>query len=96
MLRWIDFVGTAGFAMVVVSTLLLFPHSADRMTWKYCLAGLALWLVGFNSVVAWLFLRWSVRSKDGPPPLLVWSFQWEKRESPPEEKGRHLRSEKAA
>jgi hypothetical protein len=67
------------------------------MNWKHWLAGVASWLLGFNAVVGWLLLRWSVRqSKDGPPPLLVWSFQWKKRESMPEEKGRHLRSEKAA
>ena len=98
MIRCIDLIGVAGFAMVVISTLLLFPHSADRMTWKYWLEGLALWLVGFNSVVAWLLLRWSVKqSKTGPPPLLVWSRrQWKQRDIPPEEKGRHLRTEKAA
>ena len=74
MIRWIDLIGVAGFAMVVLSTLLLFPGSAEPMNWKHWLAGLALWLLGFNSVVGWLLLRWSVRqSKNGPPPLLVWS-----------------------
>jgi hypothetical protein len=98
MLRWIDLIGIVGFAMVVLSNWLLFPRSADRMTWKYWLEGLALWLVGFNSVVAWLLVRWSVRqSKTGPPPLLVWSLrQWKQREITPEEKGSHLRTEKAA
>lgn len=97
MLRWMDLIGIAGFAMVVLSTFLLFPRSADRMTWKYWLEGLALWLVGFNSVVAWLLLRWSVKqSKTGPPPLLVWSLpHWKQRETTAEEKERRLR-EKAA
>ena len=98
MLRWIDFIGIAGFAMVVLATLLLFPRSADRMTWKYWLEGLALWLVGFNSVVAWLLLRWSLRqSKTGSPPLLVWSLrQWKQRETTPEEEKRHSPTDKAA
>jgi hypothetical protein len=98
MLRWIDIIGIAGFAMVVLSTSLLFPRSADRMTWKYWLEGLALWVVGFNSVIAWLLMRWSVRqSKTGPPPLLLWSLRHRKqREIAPEEKGRRLRTEKAA
>ena len=76
MIRWIDLIGLAGFAMVVLSTLLLFPGSAEPMNWKHWLAGLALWLLGFNAVVGWLLLRWSVRqSKNGPPPLLVWSVR---------------------
>jgi hypothetical protein len=71
--------------MVVLSTLLLFPDSAERMNGKYWLAGLSLWFLGFASMVGWLLLRWSVRqSKDGPPPLLVWSVRPCKRgESPP-------------
>ena len=74
MIRWTDLIGVAGFAMVVLSTLLLFPGSAERMNWKYWLPGLSLWFLGFASVVGWLLLRWSVRhSKDEPPPLLVWS-----------------------
>jgi hypothetical protein len=98
MIRWIDLIGIAGFGMVIVSTLLLFPGSAEPMNWKHWLEGLVLWLVGFNSVVAWLLVRWSVRqSKTGPPPLLVWSLrQWKQREITPEEKGSHLRTEKAA
>jgi hypothetical protein len=74
MIRRTDLIGVAGFAMVVLSTLLLFPGSAERMNWKYWLPGLSLWFLGFASVVGWLLLRWSVRqSKDEPPPLLVWS-----------------------
>jgi len=74
MIRWTDLIGVAGFAMVVLSTLLLFPESAEHMNWKYWLAGLSIWFLGFASVFGWLLLRWSVRqSKDEPPPLLVWS-----------------------
>jgi len=74
MIRWTDLIGIAGFAMVVLSTLLLFPDSAEHMNWKYWLPGLLLWFLGFASVLGWLLLRWSVRqSKAGPPPLLVWS-----------------------
>jgi hypothetical protein len=74
MIRWTDLIGVAGIAMVVLATLFLFPDSIDGMNWEYGTAGLALWLLGFASVFGWLLLRWSVRtSKDGPPPLLVWS-----------------------
>jgi hypothetical protein len=91
MIRWIDLIGVAGFAMVVLSTLLLFPGSAEPMNWQHWLAGLGLWLLGFNFVVGWLLWRWSVRqSKDGPPPLLVWSG----RQS--QEKESHLPNERAA
>ena len=98
MIRWTDLIGIAGFAMVVLSTLLLFPDSAEHMNWKYWLAGLSLWLLGFASVVGWLFLCWSVRRfKDGPPPLLVWSArQWKEREVTPEANGSQLRNKKAA
>ena len=57
MLRWTDLIGFAGFALVVVGTLFLFPSSADRMNWHYMLAGFALWLAGVASVVGWLCLR---------------------------------------
>ena len=74
MIRWTDLIGVAGFAMVVLSTLLLFPDSEEHMNWRYWLAGLSVWSLGFASVFGWLLLRWSVRqSKDEPPPLLVWS-----------------------
>jgi len=98
MIRWIDLIGVAGFAMVVVSTVLLFPGSAEAMNWRHWLAGLALWLLGFNSVVGWLLLRWSIRqSTDGPPPLLRWSIRQsqESRDSS-EMSGSRLRDEKAA
>ena len=79
MIRWIDLIGLAGFAILVLATLLLFPGSAEGMNWKSWLVGLALWLLGFNSVIGWLLLRWSVRqSKHGPPALLVWSGRWSK------------------
>lgn len=58
MIRWTDLIGLAGFAVVVLSTLLLFPSSANHMNWLYMLEGLALWVAGFASVVAWLLLRW--------------------------------------
>jgi hypothetical protein len=98
MIRWTDLIGVAGFAMVVLSTLLLFPGSADRMNWKFWLAGLSLWFLGFASVVGWLLLRWSVRqSKDGPPPLLVWSArQSQERDVTSGAGGSDLRSKKTA
>jgi hypothetical protein len=98
MIRWVDLIGVAGFAMVLLSTLLLFPGSTEGMNWKHWLEGLALWLLGFNSVVGWLLLRWSVRqSKDGPPPLLIWSVrQPREREITRETSGSHLRKKRAA
>ena len=63
MMRWIDVIGFAGFAMVVLGTLLLFPSSVDLMNWEYMLAGLALWLAGFAFVIGWLLLRWSVQPR---------------------------------
>lgn len=98
MLRWIDLIGLGGFAAVVLSTLLLFPGSAEPMNWMHWLAGLALWLLGFNSVVIWLLLRWSVRPfKDGPPPLLVWSVRKsQQRRVISEVEATHLRTDKVA
>ena len=98
MIRWTDLIGVAGFAMVVLSTLLLLPDSAERMNWKYWLAGLPLWFLGFASVAGWLLLRWSVRpSKEEPPPFLVWSTrQSQEREVTSEANGSHLRNEKSA
>jgi hypothetical protein len=98
MIRWIDLIGVAGFAMVVLSTLLLFPDSAERMHWRYWLGGVALWCAGFASMVGWLLWRWSVRLfKDGPPPLLVWSVrQSQEREVASKMNGSHRRNEKAA
>jgi hypothetical protein len=58
MIRWADLIGLAGFAVVQVSTLLLFPSSADHMNWRYMLEGFALWFAGVASVVGWLLLRW--------------------------------------
>jgi hypothetical protein len=83
MIRWTDLIGLAGFASVVLSTLLLFPDSAERMTWKYGLEGLALWFLGFASVVVWLFLRWSVRRS-------------QKREVTSKKNGSHLQKVRAA
>ena len=98
MIRWLDLIGIAGFALVILSTWLLFPGSTEAMNWKHWLAGLALWLLGFNSVVGWLLWRWSVRQfKDGPPPLLIWSVrQSQEREGTTEVNGSHLRNKKAA
>jgi hypothetical protein len=98
MIRWTDLIGVSGFATVVLSTLLLFPDSAEGMNWKYGLAGLALWFLGFAAVFGWLLLRWSVRhSNDGPPPLLVWSVrQSQEGKVAPEKSGSHSRNEKAA
>jgi hypothetical protein len=48
--RWTDLIGVAGYAMVVLSTRLLFPDSAERMNWKYWLARLSLWFLGFVSL----------------------------------------------
>ena len=98
MIRWTDLIGVAGSAMVILSSVLLFPDSAERVNWKYWLGGITLWFVGFASVVVWLLLRWSVRySKDGPPPLLVWSLrQSPKGEGTPEVNESHLRNERTA
>jgi hypothetical protein len=98
MVRWIDLIGVAGFAMVIVSTLLLFPRSAEGMNWNHWLAGLALWFLGFNSVVGWLLLRWSVRqNKNGPAPLLVWSVGRSKQgKGAPPVNGSQLRTKKTA
>jgi membrane-bound ClpP family serine protease len=72
--RCIDLIGIAGFVILVISTLFLFPPSAEKMTWAYWLAGLVLWFMAFIFLVGWLILRWSVpQSRKGPPPLLVWS-----------------------
>ena len=76
MIRWTDLIGLAGFATVLLALQLLFPDSAENMNWRYWLGGLALWLVGFASVVGWVILRWSVRqSRRAPPPLLLWSVR---------------------
>jgi hypothetical protein len=96
MIRWIDVIGLAGFGMVIVSTLLLFPGSAEPMNWKHWLAGLALWFLGFNSVVGWLLLRWSRQSKNGPAPLLVWSVGDSKAKGASQVKGSHFRNKKTA
>ena len=98
MIRWTNLIGLAGFVTVVLSTLFLFPDSAEGMDWKYGLAGLALWFLGFAAVGGWLLLRWSVRHfKDGPPPLLVWSVrQSQAREDASEKNGSHFQNEKAA
>jgi hypothetical protein len=58
MIRCTDLIGLAGIAVVVLSTWLLFPGSADRTNWQYMLEGLALWFAGFACVVVWLLLRW--------------------------------------
>jgi hypothetical protein len=98
MIRWVDLIGVAGFAMVLLSTLLLFPASTEGMNWKHWVEGLVLWFFGFNSVVGWLLLRWSVRqSKDGPPPLLIWSVRRPREGGiTGEMSASHLRNEKAA
>jgi uncharacterized SAM-binding protein YcdF (DUF218 family) len=98
MIRCTNLIGLAGFAMVILSTYLLFPDSAEHMHWKYWLGGIALWFVGFASVVGWLLSCWSVRySKEGPPPLLVWSVrQSPKGEGMSEVNGSHLRNKRTA
>lgn len=75
MKRCIDLIGIAGFILLVISTLFLFPHSVEKMTWIYWLEGLVLWVVGLVMMVGWLILRWSIPHRRGsPPPLLVWSI----------------------
>lgn len=66
MLRWADLIGIAGFALVVVGTLFLFPGSAERTNWYYMLGGFALWLAGVASVVGWLCLRFWQATKPHP------------------------------
>jgi uncharacterized membrane protein len=65
MVRWTDLIGIAGFALVIVSTMLLFPSSAEHTNWKYMLGGTAVWLLGFMSVVGSVFLRFSVSRSAG-------------------------------
>lgn len=66
MLRWTDLIVFAGFALVVLGTLFLFPSSVERMNWHSMLGGFALWLAGFASVVGWLLLRFSQAGKPHP------------------------------
>jgi len=51
MIRWTDFIGFAGFALVVLAIWFLFPNSAERMNWQHWVGGMALWLTGFALVV---------------------------------------------
>lgn len=66
MLRWTDLIGFAGFVVVVLSTLFLFPGSVERTNWHYMLGGFALWVAGFASVVGWLLLRFRQAGKSHP------------------------------
>lgn len=66
MLRCTDLIGFAGFALVVLGTLFLFPNSVERMNWHSMLGGFALWVAGFASVVGWLLLRFSQAGKPHP------------------------------
>jgi hypothetical protein len=66
MIRWTDLIGLAGFALVVFSTLLLFPSSVNRMSGQHMLEGLALWFAGFAAVVGWLLLRFWQWGKSHP------------------------------
>ena len=61
MVRWVDLVGLVGFAMVVLSTMYLFPDSEEGMNWTPLLGGITLWIAGFASVVGWIWSRWSLR-----------------------------------
>jgi hypothetical protein len=73
MIRWIDLIGICGFGAVIYSFSLLFGDSEGFRTLAYWLGGVALWLVGFASLIGWVLLRWSVQhSKNGPDPLLTW------------------------
>jgi uncharacterized membrane protein len=58
MIRWTDLIGFAGFALVVIGTLLLFSRSVEDVSWGVRAGGLALWFAGFGFVVGWLLLRW--------------------------------------
>lgn len=69
MIRWTDLIGLAGFVLVVLSTLWLFPDSTTDMGWVHWLAGIVLWLVGFASVVGWIWSRWLARKPEGKSPL---------------------------
>ena len=74
MIRWTDLIGVAGFALVIISSLLFVPHSAPGNQWIYWLGVFALWLLGFAAVVGWVLTRWSIRySKDSKAPLLIWT-----------------------
>jgi len=66
MFQWIDLIGFAGFVVVVLSTLFLFPGSVERTNWHNMLGGAALWLAGFASVVGWILLRFWQAGKPHP------------------------------
>jgi hypothetical protein len=76
MIRWMDLIGICGFGVLIYSSKLLFGDSEGPRSLVYWLGGMALWSVGFASVVGWVLLRWSARnSKNGPGPLLIWSVR---------------------
>jgi hypothetical protein len=66
MIRWTDLIGFAGFALVLLSTQLLFPGSTDSMNWHHMLGGVTLWVAGFASVVLWILLRFWQAGKPHP------------------------------
>ncbi len=58
-MRWTDFLGLVGLAMLVTGLLFLFPKSVAEVNWSYRLGGAALWLVGFISIVSAILVRFS-------------------------------------
>lgn len=58
-MRWTDFMGVVGLALLVTGLLFLFPKSVDRVNWTFRLSGAALWLVGFVAIVSSILARFS-------------------------------------
>jgi membrane-bound ClpP family serine protease len=58
-MRWTDFMGLAGLALLVTGLLFLFPKSVERVNWMYRMGGATLWLVGFVAIVSSILARFS-------------------------------------
>ena len=68
MQRWMNAVGLAGVAMLIVGLAQLFSGSGHRANWMYWVGGPVLWFMGFALVVGWLLFRClSPGASDGKP-----------------------------
>ena len=63
-MRWTDFMGLVGLALLITGLLFLFPKSVDRVNWMYRTGGAALWLVGFVAIIGSILARFS-KSQSG-------------------------------
>ncbi len=63
-MRWTDFMGLIGLALLVMGLVFLFPKSVDQVNWSYRLGGAALWLVGFVAIVGSILARFSKPQSD--------------------------------